>query len=258
MAAADVSALGEFEQVVLLAVLRLDDEAYAVSIADEILRCTGREVSRGSIYITLDRLEAKGYLKSRLADPTPGRGGRAKRYYALRPRAVEALKETRRQREPIAGDLEEEFAARIRATLVVAEMALSLMLLIGAALLIVSFKRLVDVSPGFEAQNVMTAHVTLPASRYRDHAQIVAFIVRCSIESVRYRGWRPQERPRRCPSAGRTRAPHFKSKAGRRSRRFRCAHIRGWSLPATLPRCGFRSCAEDHSPSGMLSARLTS
>jgi DNA-binding PadR family transcriptional regulator len=93
----DVSTLGEFEQVVLLAVLRLGDEAYAVSIGDEILRCTGRDVSRGSIYITLDRLETKGYLKSRLADPTPERGGRAKRFYTLRPRAVDALKECRRQ-----------------------------------------------------------------------------------------------------------------------------------------------------------------
>ena len=96
MAPVDVSALGEFEQVVLLSILRLGDEAYAVSIRDEIARCTGREVSRGSIYITLDRLETKGYLKSRLADPTPERGGRAKRYYTLRPRAVEALKDSRR------------------------------------------------------------------------------------------------------------------------------------------------------------------
>ena len=72
----DVSALGEFEQVVLLSILRLGDEAYAVSIRDEILRCTGRDVSRGSVYITLDRLETKGYLQSRLADPTPERGGR--------------------------------------------------------------------------------------------------------------------------------------------------------------------------------------
>ena len=74
MAPTDVSALGEFEQVVLLSILRLGDDAYAVSVRDEIARCTGREVSRGSIYITLDRLETKGYLKSRLADPTPERG----------------------------------------------------------------------------------------------------------------------------------------------------------------------------------------
>jgi DNA-binding PadR family transcriptional regulator len=92
----DISALGEFEQVVLLAVLRLDDEAYAVSILDEIVRCTGRPISRGSVYITLDRLETKGYLRSRLADPTPERGGRAKRYYVLRPRAIVALRESRR------------------------------------------------------------------------------------------------------------------------------------------------------------------
>src|SRR5712691_3118079 len=96
MAMTDVSTLGEFEQVVLLAILRLADEAYAVTVRDEIVRCTGRDVSRGSVYITLDRLETKGYLRSRLADPTPERGGRAKRYYALRPRAVEALRESRR------------------------------------------------------------------------------------------------------------------------------------------------------------------
>jgi len=93
---ADLSTLGEFEQVVLLAILRLDDQAYAVTVRDEITRCTGRDVSRGSIYITLDRLETKGYLKSRLADPTPERGGRAKRYYALRPRALDALRQNRR------------------------------------------------------------------------------------------------------------------------------------------------------------------
>jgi len=92
----DVSSLGEFEHVVLLAVLRLGDEAYAVPILDEIERCTGRSISRGSVYITLDRLETKGYLRSRLADPTPERGGRAKRYYALRPRAIVALRDSRR------------------------------------------------------------------------------------------------------------------------------------------------------------------
>jgi DNA-binding PadR family transcriptional regulator len=92
----DVASLGEFEHVVLLAVLRLGAEAYAVPILDEIERCTGRSISRGSVYITLDRLETKGYLRSRLADPTPERGGRAKRYYALRPRAVAALRDSRR------------------------------------------------------------------------------------------------------------------------------------------------------------------
>src|SRR4029450_13074544 len=92
----EIEPLGEFEQVVLLAILRLGDEAYAVTIRDEILTCTGRDVSRGSIYITLDRLETKGYRRSWLGDPTPERGGRAKRYYTLRPRALEALKDARR------------------------------------------------------------------------------------------------------------------------------------------------------------------
>jgi DNA-binding PadR family transcriptional regulator len=88
--------IGEFEHMVLLAVLRLGDEAYAVTVRDEILVHTGRDVARGSIYITLDRLETKGFLKSRLGEPTAERGGRAKRYYALRPVAIEALKESRR------------------------------------------------------------------------------------------------------------------------------------------------------------------
>jgi DNA-binding PadR family transcriptional regulator len=96
MAVSDVVNLGEFEHMVLLAIMRLGDDAYAVPVREEIVRCTGRDVSRGSIYITLDRLETKGYLRSRLADPTPERGGRAKRYYVLRPRAVDALKESRR------------------------------------------------------------------------------------------------------------------------------------------------------------------
>jgi len=93
---ADLYNLGEFEHVVLLAVLRLGDAAYAVAVRDEIERRTGRRVSRGSVYVTLDRLETKGFLQSRLADPTAVRGGRAKRYYALRPRAMAALKESRR------------------------------------------------------------------------------------------------------------------------------------------------------------------
>ena len=88
--------LGEFEQVVLLAVLRLGDKAaYAVAVRNEIEARTGRSVSRGSVYITLDRLEIKGYLRSWLGEPTPERGGRAKRFYTATPRAVEALRESR-------------------------------------------------------------------------------------------------------------------------------------------------------------------
>jgi DNA-binding PadR family transcriptional regulator len=105
-----IEPIGEFEQVVLLAILRLNDEAYAVTIRAEILSCTGRDVSRGSIYITLDRLETKGYLKSWFGEPTPERGGRAKRYYALRPRAIEALKDSRRALVSLWRGLEERLA----------------------------------------------------------------------------------------------------------------------------------------------------
>ena len=96
MAPVDVSALGEFEQVVLLSILRLGDEAYAVSIRDEIARCTGQgRLARIDLHHARSAGD-QGLSQSRLADPTPERGGRAKRYYALRPRAVEALKDSRR------------------------------------------------------------------------------------------------------------------------------------------------------------------
>jgi DNA-binding PadR family transcriptional regulator len=87
--------LGEFEQLVLLAVLRLGDTAYAVPIRKEIEHRTKRAVSRGAIYITLDRLESKGYLQSRLtSDSSPFRGGRARRYYEVRPTGVRALEQS--------------------------------------------------------------------------------------------------------------------------------------------------------------------
>jgi PadR family transcriptional regulator, regulatory protein PadR len=89
-------ALGEFEQIVLLAVARLGDAAYGVSIREEIKTCTGRSVSRGSIYVTLDRLEARGYIRTWLADPTPERGGKSKRLCALEPGGVRALIEARK------------------------------------------------------------------------------------------------------------------------------------------------------------------
>jgi PadR family transcriptional regulator len=105
-----IAPIGEFENIVLLAILRLGDAAYAVPIGEEILAHTGRDVSRGSVYITLDRLETKGYLRSWLGDPTPERGGRAKRYYALRPRAMAALKENRRALVSLWKGLEGELA----------------------------------------------------------------------------------------------------------------------------------------------------
>ncbi len=74
------ASLGEFEQVVLLAILRLGENAYGVTIRAEIAECTGREPAPGALYTTLDRMEAKGLVQSRIGDPTPQRGGRAKRY----------------------------------------------------------------------------------------------------------------------------------------------------------------------------------
>jgi DNA-binding PadR family transcriptional regulator len=83
--------IGEFEQIVLLAVLRLGDEAYGVPIRAEIEERTGRHVTVGALYATLDRLESKGLVNSWFADPTPQRGGRSKRYFKLLPAGVEAL-----------------------------------------------------------------------------------------------------------------------------------------------------------------------
>jgi PadR family transcriptional regulator PadR len=87
--------LGDFEHLVLLALLRLGPDAYGTSIRREIEAHTGRSVSVGALYTALDRLERKGYATSSLADPTPERGGRAKRYYALSPLGHKALRRSR-------------------------------------------------------------------------------------------------------------------------------------------------------------------
>jgi PadR family transcriptional regulator, regulatory protein PadR len=87
----DVPALGEFEQIVLLAILRLDDTAYGVTIRAEIAECTRREPAPGALYTTLDRLEEKGLVSSRYGDPTPKRGGRAKRYFKVSALGVKAV-----------------------------------------------------------------------------------------------------------------------------------------------------------------------
>jgi|SRR6185312_4570304 PadR family transcriptional regulator PadR len=89
------SYLGEMELMVLLAVTRLGDEAYGVPISKELLTLAGREVALGSIYAALDRLEEKDFVSSSLGDPTPQRGGRAKRYFRVTPTGLRALKMTR-------------------------------------------------------------------------------------------------------------------------------------------------------------------
>jgi len=82
---------GDFEQMILLAVLRLGDGAYAVPIRREIGARTRRAPARGAVYITLDRLEEKGYVESWLGDASAERGGRPRRYYRVRPAGVRAL-----------------------------------------------------------------------------------------------------------------------------------------------------------------------
>jgi PadR family transcriptional regulator PadR len=89
-------ALGEFEQVVLLAILRLADNAYGVTIRREITACTEREPAPGALYTTLDRLEEKGLVTSKYGDPTPERGGRAKRYFTVTARGVRAVARAQR------------------------------------------------------------------------------------------------------------------------------------------------------------------
>lgn len=87
--------LGEFEQLVLLAILRIGEGAYAVPVINEIEVQTGRKVSHAAVYIALRRLEEKGLVSSRLAEATPERGGRGKRYYDVDPTAREMLEESR-------------------------------------------------------------------------------------------------------------------------------------------------------------------
>jgi DNA-binding PadR family transcriptional regulator len=84
--------LGEVEQLVLLAVLRLGDEAYAVPIRTLIKREAGVDLSRGTIYVTLERLERKGYVTSWFSDPQSMRGGKARRIFRLKPPGVAAVK----------------------------------------------------------------------------------------------------------------------------------------------------------------------
>jgi PadR family transcriptional regulator PadR len=90
----DLSPLGEFELLVLLAVLRGDGDAYGASILKDLEARTGRSVARGALYVTLDRLEGKGYLASRTGDPAPARGGRPRRYYTVRSTGLALLRQS--------------------------------------------------------------------------------------------------------------------------------------------------------------------
>jgi DNA-binding PadR family transcriptional regulator len=87
--------LGELEQLVLLAILQLENDAYGLSVLKEMKDRAGRTVSRGSLYALFDRLEGKGVVVSRYGDPVPGRGGKPRRYLAVTPEGITALREAR-------------------------------------------------------------------------------------------------------------------------------------------------------------------
>ena len=97
--------LGEFEQLVLFAVLRLEEEACGVAIHDEIEARTGRGVSPGAIYTTLGRLEERGLVTSVVLTPVPGRVGRPRKHYSLRPAGAKALQEAYGSLQALAAGL---------------------------------------------------------------------------------------------------------------------------------------------------------
>ncbi len=88
--------LGEFEQLVLLALLRLGPDAYGLSVRDDIAETTGRRAGIGSVYATLDRLHTKGWVESAVSAPTPVRGGRAKKTFRVTASGEEALENSLR------------------------------------------------------------------------------------------------------------------------------------------------------------------
>jgi DNA-binding PadR family transcriptional regulator len=88
--------LGEFELMLLLTLIRLGDEAYGVPLSRELALRRGRDVSVGSVYAALDRLELKGLVASSLGESTPERGGRAKRYFRVTEQGLRSVHETRK------------------------------------------------------------------------------------------------------------------------------------------------------------------
>lgn len=102
--------LGHFEQMVLSAIVALGDKAYGVTIHEKVEELSDpRSVSAGAVYITLDRLEDKGFIRSWLADPTPERGGRRKRYYQLQAAGERALEESLRTALRLVSAVEESW-----------------------------------------------------------------------------------------------------------------------------------------------------
>jgi DNA-binding PadR family transcriptional regulator len=93
--------LGEFEELMLLAVCVVRDDAYAVRLQEYVERVTGRAITMGAVYATLERLERKGFVRSALGDVRRERGGKRKRFFAVTAAGTRALKEVRRVRDHI-------------------------------------------------------------------------------------------------------------------------------------------------------------
>ena len=91
----DAPYLGELEQLLLLAILQCGEGAYTVPIREVLASRSGRRISRGALYTSLDRLEAKGLVKSHLGEPLAIRGGRSRRYFAVTPAGLTALRHAR-------------------------------------------------------------------------------------------------------------------------------------------------------------------
>lgn len=102
--------LGGFEKLLLLAVLQLGERAYGAAIFDELAARTDRDSSPGAVYVALRRLETKGMVRSRSGEPTPERGGRAKKIYSMEPAGLEALREARREWNAMADGLDAALA----------------------------------------------------------------------------------------------------------------------------------------------------
>ena len=99
------ASLGEFELLVLLSVMRQGRSAYAVSVRDELERSTARPVSRGAVYVTLDRLEHKGLVQSWMGEPTAARGGKAKRIFEVTPEGRTAAQASLQRAQSLAAGL---------------------------------------------------------------------------------------------------------------------------------------------------------
>jgi PadR family transcriptional regulator, regulatory protein PadR len=99
------SYLGEFEELMLLAIMRLRDDAYGMKIRQALDEVTGRTTSIGAVYTTLERMEQKGFVTSRQGEATPERGGRAKKYFTITGAGSQALNDAQRARDLLRAGL---------------------------------------------------------------------------------------------------------------------------------------------------------